>query len=71
MDILHDEAIYFGMALKEKGIPCHIVDIPGSYHSFDYDIDNEYVRAIVERELNTCSSFIAYDTLEASFLQSF
>lgn len=51
MDILHDEAIYFGKALKEKGIPCHIVEIPGSYHSFDYDIDNEYVRAIVENRI--------------------
>jgi acetyl esterase/lipase len=51
MDILHDEAIYFGKTLKEKGISCHIVEIPGSYHSFDYDIDNEYVRAIVENRI--------------------
>ncbi|MBQ4301072.1 MAG: alpha/beta hydrolase fold domain-containing protein [Lachnospiraceae bacterium] len=51
MDILHDEAIYFGETLQEKGISCHIVEIPGSYHSFDYDIDNEYVRAIVEKRI--------------------
>ncbi|MBO6155420.1 MAG: alpha/beta hydrolase fold domain-containing protein [Lachnospiraceae bacterium] len=51
MDVLHDEAICLGQTLKEKGVDCEIVEIPGSYHSFDYDLENDYVRCIVEKRL--------------------
>ncbi|MCR5145273.1 MAG: alpha/beta hydrolase [Lachnospiraceae bacterium] len=51
MDILHDEAVKFFEKLQAADTQCEMREIPGSYHSFDYDMKNEYVRDIVKERL--------------------
>lgn len=48
MDSLRDEAIEYGNKLKAAGNQTEIKLIPGSYHGFDTDVNNEFIRGILD-----------------------
>lgn len=48
MDSLRDEAIEYEKKLREAGIQTELKIIPGSYHGFDTDLCNEFIREIVD-----------------------
>lgn len=47
VDILRDEAAAFADALRGAGVPVQCSEIAGSYHGFDADTDNPFVRSVL------------------------
>jgi acetyl esterase/lipase len=58
MDILCDEGIAYAVKLQEAGIDVEISVIPGSYHGFDSDQSNSFVRKMLEKRVETINRMI-------------
>ena len=50
-DILRDEALAFAQRLEEAGVPVSRNLIQGSYHGFDADTHNPFVRRVITQRL--------------------
>ncbi|MCR5741140.1 MAG: alpha/beta hydrolase [Gammaproteobacteria bacterium] len=51
IDILRDEAIEYGNNLKNADVDVIVNVIPGSYHGFDEDLDNDFVKDVVNKRI--------------------
>ncbi|MBQ0126004.1 MAG: alpha/beta hydrolase fold domain-containing protein [Clostridiales bacterium] len=51
IDILHDEAVAYAKRLEADGVCVKLNEISGSYHGFDEDLENPFVKAIVAERI--------------------
>ncbi len=58
IDILRDEGIRYAERLKAAGVDTILNVIEGSYHGFDSDIGNPFVRRVLERRLEVFSTLL-------------
>ncbi|WP_367923884.1 alpha/beta hydrolase fold domain-containing protein [uncultured Ruthenibacterium sp.] len=58
LDILRDEAIVFAENLRRAGVPVQCNEISGSYHSFDADTDNPFVRSVLAQRVAAMKSML-------------
>ena len=50
-DILRDEAVRYAERLRDSGVDTELNVIEGSYHGFDSDPGNPFVRRVLEHRL--------------------
>ena len=58
IDILRDEALSFAQRLRESGVPTELNLVEGSYHGFDTDLHNPFVRRVLERRAERFSKML-------------
>ncbi len=51
MDTLCDQDIAYAGKMKEAGVDVTLVQIPGAYHGFDGDVNNEAVRRVIDSRI--------------------
>lgn len=59
IDVLRDEAIAYANKLKASGVPVEINVIPASYHGFDADVKNPFVKRVLEKRYAVIQDFLA------------
>lgn len=57
-DTLRDQAIAYGKKLKENGIPVKINLVKGTCHGFDNDVNNPYVKQILNQRCQVMQQFL-------------
>lgn len=62
IDILRDEAAVFAEKLRCAGVPVQCSSISGSYHSFDADTDNPFVRTVTAQRTAAMKSMLKNTT---------
>lgn len=62
-DILRDEAVVFAEKLRNAGVPVQCSEVSGSYHGFDDDTDNPFVRAVLARRIAAMKRMLT-DTMQ-------
>ena len=58
IDILRDEAIAYAEKLKSAGVPVQINLIKASYHGFDADVKNPFVKRVLTKRIQVLKEFI-------------
>lgn len=51
IDLLRDEGIAYGEALRQAGVPEEVNVVEGAYHGFDADVENPFVQAVLEQRV--------------------
>ena len=59
IDILRDEAVAYARRLKDAGVDMVLNMVEGSYHGFDADTENEFVKSIVSKRIDVMRTMLA------------
>ncbi len=59
IDLLRDEGIAYGERLEEAGVCVQVNVIEGSYHGFDTDVENPFVRSVLEQRVRAMAGMLA------------
>ena len=59
-DILRDEATAYAGKLRRAGVWVELVQIAGSYHGFDTDVRNPFVRSVLEQRVRAMAGMLAH-----------
>lgn len=60
IDILRDEGIIYAEKLRQVEVPVELNVVEGSYHGFDTDIENPFVRQILAKRIHVMKEMLAY-----------
>lgn len=59
IDLLRDEGAAYGERLREAGVSADVNVIEGSYHGFDADVENPFVRTVLEQRVRAMAGMLA------------
>ena len=52
MDILCDQGEAYGEKLQKAGVDVTMQKVPGAYHGYDGDVNNPYVRQMIDLRIS-------------------
>lgn len=58
IDVLRDEAVAYAYKLRKAGVPVSLNIIYGSYHGFDADVENPFVRQIITQRIQSMAEML-------------
>lgn len=58
IDLLRDEGATYGERLRESGVPVKVNVIEGSYHGFDTETENPFVRSVLEQRVRVMAELL-------------
>lgn len=58
IDLLRDEGVAYGEALRAAGVPAQVNVIEGSYHGFDADVENPFVQEVIRARIAWMSDLL-------------
>lgn len=61
IDILRDEAVAYAEKLKSAGVPVQINLIKASYHGFDADVKNPFVKRVITKRIQVLKEFTKWN----------
>lgn len=64
IDILCDEAAAYAARLRGAGVPVELNCVSGSYHGFDADVENPFVRRVAQRRMDAMARMLHGDFFE-------
>ncbi len=59
IDLLRDEGVAYGEALRAAGVPAQVNIIEGSYHGFDADVGNPFVQSVIDQRVRVMAELLA------------
>lgn len=59
IDLLRDEGAAYGERLREAGVSADVNIIEGSYHGFDADVGNPFVRSVIDQRVRVMAGMLA------------
>lgn len=59
IDLLRDEGVAYGEALRSAGVPAQVNIIEGSYHGFDADVGNPFVQSVIDQRIRAMADMLA------------